>query len=167
MSFMASVAVCAPRRRDFCVLSWNRATGEFRASTREIKRKAPTHSQECRGCFCVFGAPYGRRKTHEQPRQNRDKSTTKNTALRLSQRDKTGTKVRQKTRLCRCLSVAKPWQKWGKNPRLRAVTVCQNRVKSVPKNPRLRVVTRRFPRQSISAGKRPFPDHRCKTSAGA
>ena len=49
------------------------------------------------GAVFVFGAPYGRRKTHEQPRQNRDKSTTKNAALRLSRRDKTGTKVRQKT----------------------------------------------------------------------
>ena len=132
-----------------------RATELFRAVTREIKRKAPTHSQECRGCFCVFGAPYGRRKTHEQPHQNRTKNTPvlsishgaegwravvrcrgclnayiasssapsiprkspsragfpPSAGMASQKRDKTATKVRQKTRLCGCLGGTKPGQK--------------------------------------------------------
>lgn len=116
------VDAISARCRETLKRNIKRATGAFRAATREQPRG--------RSAGAVFGDPYGRRKTHEQPRQNRDKSTTKNAALRLSRRDKTGTKVRQKTRPCRCLSVSKPCQKWAKNPTLRAVTVCQNRDKS-------------------------------------
>ena len=160
------VDAISARCREILKRNTKRVIGPFRAATRE----KPQCTHRSAGAVFVFSAlPMGegkrtssRDKTATKPRQkydkklgfaavsagqNRDKSETKNTALPLSQRVKTVSKVGQKSDVARCHGVAKPWQKWGKNPRLR-------------------VVTRRFPRQSISAGKRPFPGHRCKTSAG-
>ena len=49
-----------------------------------------------------------RDKTGTKVRQNRDKSATKNTALPLSQRVKTVSKVGQKSDVARCHGVPKP-----------------------------------------------------------
>ena len=148
MSFMPSVAVCAPRIRDFCALSWksSRETQNAPQSHLEpIRAKSPDALTGVPGLFLCFRrslwAKENARAAAPKPHQkytSLDRCTWcgapawhSQTGTKPGQKcDKTATKVRQKTRPCRCLSVSKPCQKWGKNPRLRVVTVCQNRDKS-------------------------------------
>lgn len=130
------------------------------------------------GAVFVFGAPYGRRKTHGQVHQNRTKNTpvlSDAPGKALSRRDKTATKVRQKTAAC----TLSQWDKTGTKVRQKhgfsAVSACQNRDKSATEIQRCALsrrgktvakvgqVKRRFLRRRLSAGKRPFPGHPHKT----